>query len=79
MRFSRCSTGFEGVLQLEVRRDARREPLFSLDPVDPANMETTTQKKRPSELSRVFSPIFLKVLKAFSRAARYCMIRRTLA
>ncbi|CAK9112784.1 Uncharacterized protein SCF082_LOCUS52291 [Durusdinium trenchii] len=34
------------VLALKVRRQERREPLFSLDPVDPANMETTTQKKR---------------------------------
>ena len=31
----------------KVRRQDRREPLFSLDPVDPQNMETTTQKKRP--------------------------------
>lgn len=33
-------------LALKVRRQERREPLFSLDPVDPQNMETTTQKKR---------------------------------
>ncbi|CAE7453201.1 unnamed protein product [Symbiodinium sp. CCMP2592] len=33
-------------LALKVRRESRREPLFSLDPVDPKNVETTAQKKR---------------------------------
>ena len=30
---------------LKVRRTAQREPLFSLDPVDPQNLEKTPQKK----------------------------------
>lgn len=33
------------LLALKVRRTAKREPLFSLDPVDPQNMEKTPQKK----------------------------------
>ncbi|CAJ1381273.1 unnamed protein product [Effrenium voratum] len=33
-------------LALKVRRQERREPLFSLDPVDPQNMEKTMQTKR---------------------------------
>lgn len=28
-----------------MRRTAQREPLFSLDPVDPQNLEKTPQKK----------------------------------
>jgi len=40
------------VLALKVRRQGRREPLFSLDPVDPQNMEKTPQKK-------VFEPDWL--------------------
>eukprot|EP00931_Biecheleriopsis_adriatica_P086789 TRINITY_DN6137_c0_g1_i1.p1 TRINITY_DN6137_c0_g1~~TRINITY_DN6137_c0_g1_i1.p1 ORF type:complete len:1079 (+),score=262.27 TRINITY_DN6137_c0_g1_i1:107-3238(+) len=34
------------LLALKVRRQERREPLFSLDPVDPKNMEKSPQKKR---------------------------------
>jgi len=34
------------VLALKVRRQAQREPLFSLDPVDPSNMERSLQAKR---------------------------------
>mmetsp|Transcript_45441 Transcript_45441/g.81761 ORF Transcript_45441/g.81761 Transcript_45441/m.81761 type:complete len:902 (+) Transcript_45441:67-2772(+) len=34
------------LLALKVRKHACREPLFSLDPVDPKNLETTPQKKR---------------------------------
>lgn len=34
------------LLALKVRRDAVREPMFSLDPVDPKNMEKSPQKKR---------------------------------
>mmetsp|Transcript_46297 Transcript_46297/g.83480 ORF Transcript_46297/g.83480 Transcript_46297/m.83480 type:complete len:935 (-) Transcript_46297:14-2818(-) len=34
------------LLALKVRRHACREPLFSLDPVDPQNIEKTPQKKR---------------------------------
>ena len=33
------------LLALKVRRTAQREPLFSLDPVDPHNLEKTPQKK----------------------------------
>eukprot|EP00438_Fugacium_kawagutii_P011224 Skav228654 [mRNA] locus=scaffold2369:123061:148536:+ [translate_table: standard] len=33
------------LLALKVRRTAQREPLFSLDPVDPQNLEKTPQKK----------------------------------
>eukprot|EP00434_Breviolum_minutum_P009356 symbB.v1.2.008245.t1/scaffold515.1/size193321/7 len=33
------------LLALKVRKTARREPLFSLDPVDPKNLEKTPQKK----------------------------------
>ena len=33
------------LLALKVRRTAKREPLFSLDPVDPQNLEKTPQKK----------------------------------
>ncbi|CAJ1399899.1 unnamed protein product [Effrenium voratum] len=33
------------LLALKVRKSARREPLFSLDPVDPKNLEKTPQKK----------------------------------
>ena len=33
------------LLALKVRRTAKREPLFSLDPVDPHNLEKTPQKK----------------------------------
>lgn len=33
------------LLALKVRKTARREPLFSLDPVDPQNLEKTPQKK----------------------------------
>ena len=33
------------LLALKVRKTASREPLFSLDPVDPQNMESTPQKK----------------------------------
>jgi len=33
-------------LALKVRKQGHREPLFSLDPVDPQNMEKTPQKKR---------------------------------
>ena len=35
------------LLALKVRKTARREPLFSLDPVDPQNLEKTPQKKVP--------------------------------
>ena len=31
---------------MKVRRSACREPLFSLDPVDPQNLEKTPQMKR---------------------------------
>jgi len=34
------------MLALKVRRTACREPLFSLDPVDPQNLESTPQMKR---------------------------------
>jgi len=34
------------MLALKVRRTACREPLFSLDPVDPQKLETTPQRKR---------------------------------
>eukprot|EP00930_Biecheleria_cincta_P040215 TRINITY_DN2756_c0_g4_i1.p1 TRINITY_DN2756_c0_g4~~TRINITY_DN2756_c0_g4_i1.p1 ORF type:complete len:1073 (+),score=231.60 TRINITY_DN2756_c0_g4_i1:41-3220(+) len=34
------------LLALKVRRDAVREPMFSLDPVDPKNIEKSAQKKR---------------------------------
>jgi len=34
------------MLALKVRRTACREPLFSLDPVDPQNLESTPQTKR---------------------------------
>jgi len=34
------------ILALKVRRQWCREPLFSLDPVDPHNLENTMQKKR---------------------------------
>ncbi|CAK9107243.1 Uncharacterized protein SCF082_LOCUS49926 [Durusdinium trenchii] len=33
------------LLALKVRKTAKREPLFSLDPVDPHNLEKTPQKK----------------------------------
>ena len=33
------------LLALKVRKTASREPLFSLDPVDPQNLEKTPQKK----------------------------------
>eukprot|EP00437_Effrenium_voratum_P004103 CAMPEP_0181423022 /NCGR_PEP_ID=MMETSP1110-20121109/13915_1 /TAXON_ID=174948 /ORGANISM="Symbiodinium sp., Strain CCMP421" /LENGTH=947 /DNA_ID=CAMNT_0023546137 /DNA_START=96 /DNA_END=2939 /DNA_ORIENTATION=- len=33
------------LLALKVRKTAKREPLFSLDPVDPQNLEKTPQKK----------------------------------
>ena len=33
------------LLALKVRKTAQREPLFSLDPVDPQNLEKTPQKK----------------------------------
>lgn len=34
------------ILALKVRHQVQREPLFSLDPVDPKNLEETPQKKR---------------------------------
>eukprot|EP00930_Biecheleria_cincta_P043409 TRINITY_DN2980_c0_g1_i1.p1 TRINITY_DN2980_c0_g1~~TRINITY_DN2980_c0_g1_i1.p1 ORF type:complete len:1004 (-),score=206.03 TRINITY_DN2980_c0_g1_i1:259-3243(-) len=34
------------ILALKVRHQVQREPLFSLDPVDPKNLEKTLQKKR---------------------------------
>ena len=37
---------WQNAFDWQVRRQERREPLFSLDPVDPASMETTMQKKR---------------------------------
>ena len=33
------------LLALKVRKTARREPLFSLDPVDPQNLETCRELK----------------------------------
>ncbi|CAE6924796.1 unnamed protein product [Symbiodinium sp. CCMP2592] len=40
------------LLALKVRKSASREPLFSLDPIDPKNMESSPQKK-------VFEPSWL--------------------